>query len=102
MLPVLSALASSSSSPGLRSYLLGRAGDCCFMIVQDWAHVDTHRKNYAYCTRLDRDIKVEVDKDMVILGISIESRTIDREYGMVADCFKNSNTQFSAIVNVNE
>lgn len=28
------------------SYLLGRAGDCCFMIVQDWANVEKHRKDY--------------------------------------------------------
>ncbi|KDR07710.1 Erythroid differentiation-related factor 1 [Zootermopsis nevadensis] len=77
VLPVLSALASSSSSSGLRSYLLGRAGDCCFMIVQGWAQVDTHREDYAQCTSLDRDIVVEIDKDMAVLGISLESRADD-------------------------
>lgn len=30
----------------LISYLLGRAGDCCFMIVQDWKSVSKHRKDY--------------------------------------------------------
>ncbi|XP_032675397.1 erythroid differentiation-related factor 1 [Odontomachus brunneus] len=28
------------------SYMLGRAGDCCFMVVQDWANVEKHRKDY--------------------------------------------------------
>lgn len=28
------------------SYLLGRAGDCCFMVVQDWTNVERHRKDY--------------------------------------------------------
>lgn len=28
------------------SYLLGRAGDCCFMVVQDWCNVKKHRKDY--------------------------------------------------------
>lgn len=28
------------------SYLLGRAGDCCFMTVQDWCNVKKHRKDY--------------------------------------------------------
>lgn len=28
------------------SYLLGRAGDCCFMVVQDWTNVEKHRKEY--------------------------------------------------------
>lgn len=26
--------------------LLGRAGDCFFMVVQDWANVDKHRNDY--------------------------------------------------------
>uniref|UniRef100_A0A8D9EM91 Erythroid differentiation-related factor 1 n=1 Tax=Cacopsylla melanoneura TaxID=428564 RepID=A0A8D9EM91_9HEMI len=29
-------------SGALASYLLGRAGDCCFKAVQDWTHVDIH------------------------------------------------------------
>ncbi|XP_066598751.1 erythroid differentiation-related factor 1 [Prorops nasuta] len=28
------------------SYLLGRAGDCCFMTVQDWGTIDRHRKDF--------------------------------------------------------
>lgn len=30
----------------LISYLLGRAGDCCFMTVQDWTNVEKHRNDY--------------------------------------------------------
>jgi hypothetical protein len=30
----------------LISYLLGRAGDCCFMTVQDWINVEKHRNDY--------------------------------------------------------
>lgn len=30
----------------LISYLLGRAGDCCFMTVKDWSNVEKHRKDY--------------------------------------------------------
>ncbi|XP_058791779.1 erythroid differentiation-related factor 1 isoform X2 [Phymastichus coffea] len=30
----------------LISYLLGRAGDCCFMVVQDWSNVEKHRNDY--------------------------------------------------------
>ncbi|KZC11110.1 Erythroid differentiation-related factor 1 [Dufourea novaeangliae] len=28
------------------SYLLGRAGDCCFMTVQDWCNIEKHRSDY--------------------------------------------------------
>jgi hypothetical protein len=54
------------------------------MIVQGWAQVETHREDYADCTSLDHDIMVEIDKDMSMLGISLESRTSDCEYGVVA------------------
>lgn len=38
------------------SYLLGRAGDCCFMIVQDWSNVEKHRKDYE--TKNDTEEKI--------------------------------------------
>jgi hypothetical protein len=50
------------------------------MIVQDWAQVDIHRENYAHCTSLDCDIMVEVNKDMAVLGVSLEGTASDREY----------------------
>lgn len=28
------------------SYLLGRAGDCCLMTVQDWCNIEKHKKDY--------------------------------------------------------
>lgn len=83
VLRVLAALASSSSSVGLQSYLLGRAGDCCFMIVQNWTQVDTHRQDYAHSTTLDCDIMMEVEKDVVILGISHEGTSSNREYKLL-------------------
>lgn len=83
VLRVLAALASYSYSVGLRSYLLGRAGDCCFMIVQNWTLVDIHRKDYAHSTTLDCDIMVEVEKDMAILGVSLEGASSNGEYKLM-------------------
>lgn len=79
VLRVLAALASSSSSVGLQSYLLGRAGDCCFMIVQNWTQVDTHREDYAHFTTLDCDIMMEVEKDVAILGVSLEGTSSNQQ-----------------------
>lgn len=46
------------------SYLLGRAGDCCFMMVQDWCNVEKHRKDY--------DTKNEVEEKVVEELFSVE------------------------------
>lgn len=69
----------SPSREGFRSYVLGRAGDCCFMIVQDWAQVDMHREVYAHCTSVHCDIMVGVVKDMATLGTSVEGAAGDSE-----------------------
>jgi hypothetical protein len=50
------------------------------MIVQNWTQVDTHRKDYAHSTTLDCDIMMEVEKDVAILGISLEGTSSNREY----------------------
>ncbi|KAH0944645.1 hypothetical protein HN011_004591 [Eciton burchellii] len=42
------------------SYLLGRAGDCCFMIVQDWCNVKKHRKNYEIRNEMAEKIVEEI------------------------------------------
>lgn len=42
------------------SYLLGRAGDCCFMIVQDWGNVEKHRKDYDTKNEMEEKIIEEV------------------------------------------
>ncbi|XP_076295316.1 erythroid differentiation-related factor 1 [Lasioglossum baleicum] len=39
------------------SYLLGRAGDCCFMTVQDWCNIEKHRNHY--------DMKNEAEEKIV-------------------------------------
>lgn len=42
------------------SYLLGRAGDCCFMTVQDWCNVEKHRKAYETKNGTERKIVEEL------------------------------------------
>lgn len=42
------------------SYLLGRAGDCCFMIVQDWNNVEKHSKDYDMKNEMEEKIVEEV------------------------------------------
>ena len=79
MLRLLAALEISSSSVGFRSYVLGRAGDCCFMTVQDWAQVDMHRKDYFHCTSSHCDIMVEGEEDVTVLGTSLEGTPGDSE-----------------------
>ncbi|XP_076241456.1 erythroid differentiation-related factor 1 isoform X2 [Calliopsis andreniformis] len=44
------------------SYLLGRAGDCCFMAVQDWCNVEKHRKDYETKTMIEEKIVEEICK----------------------------------------
>lgn len=40
----------------LISYLLGRAGDSCFMIVQDWNNVEKHQLDYETKNLIDQNI----------------------------------------------
>lgn len=47
-------------SDKLISYLLGRAGDCCFMTVQDWANVEKHRLDYEIKSVTEERIIVEI------------------------------------------
>lgn len=42
------------------SYLLGRAGDCCFMTVQDWCNVQKHRKDYETKNEVEEKIVEEL------------------------------------------
>lgn len=79
MLRLLVTLEVSPSSEGFRSYVLGRAGDCCFMIVQDWAQVDMHREEYAQCTSVHCDIMMGVVKDVSTLGTSVKGTADDSE-----------------------
>ncbi|XP_068977748.1 erythroid differentiation-related factor 1 [Bombus flavifrons] len=52
------------------SYLLGRAGDCCFMAVQDWCNVEKHRRDYEMKKEIEESIVEEIyrmeDVDMNI------------------------------------
>ncbi|KAK1125167.1 hypothetical protein K0M31_006507 [Melipona bicolor] len=42
------------------SYLLGRAGDCCFMAVQDWCNVEKHRRDYEMKNEIEERIVQEI------------------------------------------
>lgn len=44
----------------LISYLLGRAGDCCFMTVQDWQNVEKHRSDYEMKNVIENSITDEI------------------------------------------
>lgn len=44
------------------SYLLGRAGDCCFMTVQDWCNVEKHRNDYEMKNETEEKIVEEICK----------------------------------------
>ena len=57
----------------LISYLLGRAGDCCFMTVQDWRNIDHHKRAYEQRNENEEKIAEEIlnleDMDMSKLWI---------------------------------
>lgn len=42
------------------SYLLGRAGDCCFMTVQDWCNIEKHKKDYEMKNEVEEKIVEEL------------------------------------------
>lgn len=42
------------------SYLLGRAGDCCFMTVQDWCNIERHKKDYETKNEIEEKIIEEL------------------------------------------
>lgn len=59
----------------LISYLLGRSGDCSFMIVQDWKAVSKHRKDYE--SEGITELKVTDELDSVQDSITSEYFIID-------------------------
>lgn len=62
------------------SYLLGRAGDCCFMTVQDWCNVEKHRKDYS--------TKNEIEEKVVEELFSVED--LDMSKYRNVPCIKNN------------
>ncbi|KAF7997417.1 hypothetical protein HCN44_005988 [Aphidius gifuensis] len=44
----------------LISYSLGRAGDCCLMIVQDWKNIDNHQKLFTTSDEVEDKIIIEI------------------------------------------
>lgn len=68
------------------SYLLGRAGDCCFMAVQDWCNVEKHRKGYAMRNEMVEKIVEELyNMDLQDLDMS---KTISYQKAIICtyDC----------------
>ncbi|XP_069671466.1 erythroid differentiation-related factor 1 [Periplaneta americana] len=90
-LRVLAVLEATSSYAAMRANVLGRAGDCCFKIVQNWAQVDVHREDYAICSNEDCAVMEEVDKDLAALdvkkGLDVVPSSIESmEQMMQASC----------------
>ncbi|KAJ1525881.1 hypothetical protein ONE63_009073 [Megalurothrips usitatus] len=54
---------SASKRPSLESYLLGRAADCCFMMVQGWYEIDSHQCDLESNTSVDAEIEHEMFRD---------------------------------------
>lgn len=44
----------------LLSYSLGRAGDCCLMIVQDWKNIENHQELFDASNEIENKIIIEI------------------------------------------
>nr|CAD7585938.1 unnamed protein product [Timema genevievae] len=51
------------TSTGLLGYMLGRAGDACFRVVQHWTRVEEIREEYSRVSETDRDILLHLGQD---------------------------------------
>jgi len=65
---VLSKLYRSTNSL-MEDCLLGRAGDCCIMVVQTWSKVETHQKEMKTILEEDEKIKEQLEKDEQFYGV---------------------------------
>ncbi|XP_036151294.1 erythroid differentiation-related factor 1 isoform X2 [Monomorium pharaonis] len=72
------------------SYLLGRAGDCCFMIVQDWSNVDKHRKDYDTKTEMEEKIVEELfsGEDLDMNGAELLPRNLESLESTLVSSYK--------------
>lgn len=48
------------------SYLLGRAGDCCFQIGRKWDLVDKYRKDFVNVETFDAKMRMVLNEEDVI------------------------------------
>ncbi|XP_046431466.1 erythroid differentiation-related factor 1 isoform X1 [Neodiprion fabricii] len=73
----------------LISYLLGRAGDSCFMIVQDWNNIDKHRNEYEL-KNIDPKILDEIYhvKNIKSDGVELLPQTLDSLEVMLEASYK--------------
>nr|CAD7428419.1 unnamed protein product [Timema monikensis] len=51
------------TSTGLLGYMLGRAGDACFRVVQHWTRVEEIREEYSRVSETDQDILLHLGQD---------------------------------------
>ncbi|CAD6239249.1 GSCOCG00008661001-RA-CDS [Cotesia congregata] len=52
----------------LISYLLGRAGDCCLMIVHDWQNIEEHKRAYEEAD----DVEVRIVSELFDMDMNVE------------------------------
>ncbi|XP_076164566.1 erythroid differentiation-related factor 1 [Ptiloglossa arizonensis] len=80
----------------LISYLLGRAGDCCFMVVQDWCNVEKHRKDYEMKNDIEERIVEEIckgEEDLDMNGAELLPQHLESlEFTLVASykCYEKA------------
>ncbi|KAF7410218.1 hypothetical protein HZH68_004599 [Vespula germanica] len=77
------------------SCLLGRAGDCCFMTVQDWCNIEKHRKNYDIKNVTEEKIIEEIYsmEDLDTYGIELLPQRLESlEFTLVASykCYEKA------------
>lgn len=56
--------------------LLGRAGDCCVMIVQNWKSIESYREQFQTMTDADVKIMEQLEKDLQNLDINLGKMNI--------------------------
>lgn len=59
-----------SANTVMESCLLGRAGDCCIMIVQNWSEVNPYRSQFDASSPEDDKIVYQLEEDEQQLGIN--------------------------------
>lgn len=70
------------------SYLLGRAGDCCFMAVQDWCNVEKHRRDYEMKNEIEESIVEEIYRMEDIDMSMFIAKKYTKDYLVISFLFK--------------
>lgn len=70
------------------SYLLGRAGDCCFMAVQDWCNVEKHRRDYEMKNEIEESIVEEIYRMEDVDMSMFIAKKYTKDYLVISSLFK--------------